>query len=309
MTKELLELEEIASHLPSDKTLTLDMSRTGKHWLLDYVYFFFRKNITLEKLDTDTCFGKFTNIEQHSPHDYVQKEFEDTIKNYWADKLSVGRVELLAWSKYTVEKDTGLCYIYDPEGYCKGIFCHCMNRVEEYIYVGKSLEDFFDLKSTSQAIQKTNPQDDFPVQKRKLSKEQLMTYDKLLKKDEFQILDAELGFVITLELYKRMIDETFIPLSKNELNYTQLELVDNTESLHFKWHVENKAFEIKLANSNDYIDTKIYKHMNDIVEYLGAKKRFVLFREFGFGQEYGVAYVDEKNQNKLKNLLRVELIE
>jgi hypothetical protein len=184
-----------------------------------------------------------------------------------------------------------------------------MNRVEEYIYVGKSLEDFFDLKATSEAIKKENPQDDFPVQKRKLSKEQLLTYDKLLKKDEFKILDAELGFSITLELYKSLIDETFIPLSKNELKYTQIELVGNTEFLHFTWHLENKAFEVKLENKSDYIDTKIYKLMNDILEFLGSKKRFVLFREFGFGQEYGVAYVDEKNQHKLKNLLRVELFE
>jgi hypothetical protein len=35
--------------------------------------------------------------------------------------------------------------------------------------------------------------------------------------------------------------------------------------------------------------------------------RFVVFREFDFGQEYGVAYVNAKKEKKLRSLFRVEV--
>lgn len=184
-----------------------------------------------------------------------------------------------------------------------------MNRVEEYIYVGQSIEDFFDLSLTLQTIQKDKPVNDFPVCKRKLSKAQTLRYKQLLKNEKFIILDSELGFVINLDLYKSEIDNTYIPLSDNDLKYDKLELIENQSYLHFLWHLQSKTFDIKLDNSSDYIDMAIYKRMNEILEFSNSKKRFVLFRDCDFGQEYGLAYLTASFKVKLGKLFRIELIE
>jgi hypothetical protein len=48
--------------------------------------------------------------------------------------------------------------------------------------------------------------------------------------------------------------------------------------------------------------------LNQILKTLGLNKSFVLFRDFDFGQEYGVAYLDTKKQKKLQDLFRIEIL-
>lgn len=314
MTNELTLLEYISSFLDKEHTIIFDMTRTNKHWLLDYKYFFVRKNISKNTINTDTClYGHFYDTEYPevdiNPYFFLQAVFENYIKMNWRDKLSIGRIELLAWSKYTVEKDTGLFYLYDLEDNYKGIFCNCTNRGDECIYVGQSINDFFDLELTLQEIVNGNPGEDFAAHKKILSKNQLLTYDKLLKKEQFKILDSELGFQVDLRLYEKLILEIFIPLSNNNLRLSKLELIDNEDNLKFLWHVENKSFEIQVENKSDYIDLNIYKSMNEILGFFSIENKFVLFRDFDFGQEYGLAYLDSKMTTKLGKLIRVDLIE
>lgn len=307
MNKELDILEAIVKLLPSKNTVTFDMSRTCKHWLLDYEYFYVRNSFTKTNLTTDTCLD-FRYKEQASVRNFIQAEIEQSIKTYWSEKISIGKVELLAWSKYTVEKDTGLVYIYDKQNNCKGIFCHCMNRVEEFIYVGSNISVFFNLEETLEKIQDNNLEHDFQAVKKRLTKSQLLTYDKLLEKSEYRLLDSELGFSITFELYKGIIDEILIPLTCDELYYSNLKYVDNSAHLHFLWVIDNKEFEAKLNNSSDYIDGKLYILLNEVLEYLNKEKKFILFREFDFGQEYGVAYINDLKAKKLRSLFRIEEI-
>lgn len=315
MREEINLLEQITSFLPSDKTLTFDMTRTNRHWLVDYEYFFVRESFSVERLLSDTCFhhwGDYVKKEivHVSPYQLIQTDMEQSMKSYWAEKMSIGAIELLAWSKKTVEKDTGLCYVYDEEGVYKGIFCHCLNRIDEFIYIGQSLSEFFDFESTSLEVQAANSQDDFPAHKRKLSKSQLLPYNKLLNKEEYMIFDAELGFTIDFELYRGLIDNIFIPLSQNDLRYDKLEPISNTDCLYFLWHVKDEVFELKLYNKSDYIDTPlVFKVLNNVLEHLGAKKRFVLFREFDFGQEFGLAYLDGRRAAKLESLFRIQILE
>lgn len=311
---ELLKLESIASFLINDATLVFDMTRTNKHWLLDYKYFFVKKNISKVTLSEATVFhchfndSKYPSVD-NDPYLFIESVFEDYIISNWKDKLSIGRIEILAWSKFTVEKDTGLFYLYDEKNNYKGIYCNCMNRGDECIYVGQTLSDFFDLEATAKEITSTNPNEDFFVIKKKLSQSQLMTYDKLLKPEQFKVLDSELGFQINLALYERLILNTFIPLSDNDLKLSKLELISEEDDLVFLWYVETNTFKIKVENKSDYIDLGIYKTMNKILKFLGIEKQFVLFRNFDFGQEYGVAYLDSKMKDKLNSLIRIDLIE
>lgn len=313
MREEINLLEQISSFLPTDKTVTFDMTLTNRHWLVNYEYFFVRDTFPKERLYSDTLFNHYhyekKEIIHVSPYQLIQSDLERSMKRYWSKKMSIGAIELLAWSKKTVEKDTGLCYVYDEEGIYQGIFCHSLNWVEEFIYIGQSLSEFFDFDSTLLEVQTANSQDDFPAHKRKLSKSQLTPYNKLLNKEEYIIFDAELGFTITFELYRDLIDTDFIPLSQNDLRYDKLEPVSNTDCLHFLWHVKDEVFEFKLYNKSDYIDTPlVFKVLNDILEHLGARKKFVLFREFDFGQEFGLAYLNGRKAARLENLFRIQIL-
>jgi transposase len=85
--------------------LTFDMTRTNKHWLLDYEYFFVSQKLTKENFYTDTCEGRSYSYyeekgllqnEQIIPHDYLENCFEGWIKRFWSERMSIGRIELLA---------------------------------------------------------------------------------------------------------------------------------------------------------------------------------------------------------------------
>lgn len=312
MPNELFDLEEIVKPLPASNTITFDMRLTNKHWLVNYEYFFVRKDIPVQILELNT--GLYSHYKHDhrwnmlSPYEFLNAFFEESIKRYWSDKIKVGKVFLLAWSKYTVEKDTGLCYIYDSDGYYKGIYCHCMNRVEEFIYIGQSINGFFSLEKTKQRVLEVQ-EGDVAAVKKKLSRAQLMTYDKLLNPEEYKILDSEIGFRVTLDLYEKLIKGFFIPLSNNELAYSKLELLESSEYLDFRWCVNDNWFDVRLDNKSDYIDFTIYKVLNEVVTYLGFKRQFVIFKDTNFGQEYGLAYVDTAKKRKLGNLTTIELLE
>jgi hypothetical protein len=208
MHPEIEFLEKMASLLPEGKTITFDMSLISKNWLLDYTYFFVPKTYTYEQLAKESCekssydYELKHNTERNlSPRDFLEYKLGDSYKNDGDKNFSGGRIELLAWSKFTVEKDTGMFYLYDADDKCLGLFCHSMNWVKEFSYVGKSLSEFFDLELTLKQIQEIQTVDDFPACKRKLSKAQLLTFDKLLAKNANNGLESRGNETSAIVLY------------------------------------------------------------------------------------------------------------
>lgn len=129
MNNELKSLIDLVSQVPFPHSLAFNMSKTAKHWLLDYNYFFIRQDYTLKDLPfRSTWLGAHGNFQA-----MIHAEVKYSVERYWSDKLNVGAVEVFAWSMETVEQDTGLVLPYDRAGNNKGIYCHCLNRVEELI--------------------------------------------------------------------------------------------------------------------------------------------------------------------------------
>ena len=89
MREEINLLEQITSFLPSDKTLTFDMTRTNRHWLVDYEYFFVRESFSVERLFSDTCFHHYDYAKKEivhvSPYQLIAVSGAESIRGFGCD--------------------------------------------------------------------------------------------------------------------------------------------------------------------------------------------------------------------------------
>lgn len=313
MEKDQQCIRQILTQVTHPHTLLLDMRKTARHWLLGYEYFIIRPEHQIKDLAGKTCFTP-DSYQGFRPDDFfyakVNTDVSESVHMYWSESVDVGRISICAWSAYTVEKDTCLLYLFDKDDNYKGVYCHCLNRVEEIIYVGNSLADFFDFESTIHALPAgIELHEDIPLIRKKMSKAKSQMYTQLLRKKEYLILDAEFGFVPTFSLYKNFIDATIIPLTSHELKYDRLEPVSEEGRLSFNWVYQEVVFTFNLNNESDYIDAEVfYETVNAILALLQTKKKLVVFREHNFGQEYGLAYISDSTRQKLQALFNIEIM-
>jgi hypothetical protein len=166
----------------------------------------------------------------------------------------------------------------------------------------------FELDKTIIELEKCDS--NYLLSRKKLSKLKKQTFEELLLKDEYLILDAEFGFEPNFDFYRNYIDTTIIPLTKNRLKYTNLILVSNSNGkLEFVWELDNIRVKFLLENDTDYINGKeFYKKLNEVLVQSTSSKLFVPFRHYDFGQEYGLAFLDSKKTKKLSELFNIELM-
>lgn len=308
MNIEIEKLQKLTSDIQFPFTLILDTKKTAKHWFLSYNYFVIREDYTFENLPFKTCFNQYSKDESGVFNSFVEKYVLQSIIRYWKTDFEIGHIEIIAWCSEIVEKDSSLFYLYDNQNNYKGLFCHSLNWTEDVVYLGNNLNDFFDLDKTIIELEKCDS--NYLLSRKKLSKVKKQTFEELLLKDEYLILDAEFGFEPNLDFYRNYIDTIIIPLTKNKLKYTNLVLVsDSNGKLEFVWELDSMRVKFSLENDTDYIDGKeFYKKLNEVLVQSTSSKFFVPFRHYDFGQEYGVAFLDSKKAKKLGELFNLELI-
>jgi len=307
MNIEIENLQKLISPLPFPSTVILDTAKTVKHWFLTYKYFVIREDFTFENLPFKTCFNEVGNMSFKS---FAEDKVLESIRTYWNTDFTIERIEIIAWCSEIVEKDSALFYIYDNQNICKGLYCHSLNWVKDIVPVGNGLGDFYDLeKALAEPASLIQIDKNYLIPRKKISKVKNQTYIDFLSKDEYLILDAEVGCTPTFDYYKTYIDTILIPLTKNELQYTDLHLVsDLNGELNFIWKIDNKSLTFILNNSSDYIDEEFYKKINEVLAKIKTSKLLILFRHYDFGQEYGLAYLEAKKAKKLSELFNIELM-
>ncbi len=306
MNKEIEKLQKLISDIPFPLTIILDTNKTVKHWFLTYNYFVIREDFTFDNLPFKTIYNQNEN---GFFKNYVENEVLKSILSEWENiDFKIGRIEVIAWCSEIVEKDSSVFYLYDNQENYKGIYCHSLNWSKDIVHLGYSLSDFFDLDKGVNELEKIGS--NYLLPRKKVSKEKKQTFEELLSKDEYLILDAEFGFEPTFDFYKNYIDTTIIPLAKNKLKYTNLNFVsDSNGKLKFVWELDTIKVKFSLGNDTDYIDGKeFYKKLNEVLVQCTSTKLFVPFRHYDFGQEYGLAFLDSKKAKKLGELFNIELI-
>ncbi len=311
MNIEIEKLQKLTSDIPFPFTIILDTNKTAKHWFLSYNYFVIREDYTFENLPFKTVYDSPHRDKSIIFKGFAEKEVLDSIKQYWKTDFEIGRIEIIAWCSEIVEKDSSLFFLYDNQDNYKGLYCHCSSYVtwaEDIVYVGNGLSDFFDLNMTFNEFEKCDS--NYVLPRKKLSKAKKQTFEELLTKDEYLILDAEVGCEPNFDLYKNFIDTMMIPMTKNKLKYTNLKFVsDSNGILEFIWEYDTSEVKFTLRNELDYIDTDgFYKKLNEVLLHCASTKLFIPFRHYDFGQEYGLAYLDSKKAKKLSELFNIELI-
>ncbi|AYB33771.1 hypothetical protein [Chryseolinea soli] len=303
-------LQTLSNRLPYPQTIVLDMRKTVKHWFLNYDYFILRDGHRLKDVNQEHL--HVTSLEGERPLlNIVNARVLDSVQSYWSNQIDVGEVKVFAWCNQIVEKDSMLFQLYDKAGKDKGIYCHSLNWTEDIVYVGESIDIFFDLDKAVQEFKNATVfSGDYKLPKKKLSKEKAMSYTDLLDKDEYIIEDAEFGHTPTLEFYQSFIDRTIIPLTNHDLRYSKLELISDAAGiLKFNWHVDNDTFLFVLRNTGDGIDGEpFYRTLNLVLERLKTPKRLAAFKHYTFGQEYGLAYLDKNKKAKLAALFQIDVL-
>lgn len=305
MNIEIEKLQKLISHIPFPSTIILNTKKTAKHWFLTYNYFVIREDFTFDDIPFETVFNKKVSGVFKS---YVENAiFESIVENWKNIGFEIGKIEVIAWCSEIVEKDSSLFYIYDNQGDYKGLYCHSLNWTKDVVYLGHGLSEFFNLEKEIIELEKCDL--NYLLPRKKLSKVKKQTFEELLSKDEYLILDAEIGCNPDFEFYKKYIDSTIIPLTQNKLKYKNLNFVsDSNGKLEFFWEFDTIRVEFSLENGTDYLDEEFYKRLNELLVHSKSSKLFILFRHHNFGQEYGLAYLDNKKAKKLGDLFNIELI-
>lgn len=311
MNLETEKLHNLISKINFPFTIIFDTKKTSKHWFLSYNYFFIREDYTIENIPFKTFYHVYSSSyhnEKSSLKDYMEKEVLNSIKQSWNLEFEIGRIEIFAWCSEIVEKDGSLFFLYDNLGNNRGIYCHSFVWENDVVFVAKNLTDYFDLEKAE--IEIIEARSNFILPRIKLSKNKTQTFEELLIRDEFLILDAEFGCEPNLDFYKNFIDTTIIPLTRTELKYSNLALESDTNGiLKFIWELDTVKVKFSLKKDTDYIDGKeFYKKLNEVLVLCSSTKLLVPFRHYNFGQEYGLAYLDSKKAKKLGELFNIELI-
>lgn len=305
MNIEIEKLEKLISNIPFPSTIILDTKKTAKHWFLTYNYFVIREDFTFDNLPFETVFNENVSGVFKS---YVENAILESIVNYWENiGFEIGKIEVIAWCSEIVEKDSSLFYLYDNQGNYKGLYCHSLNWVKDVVYLGHDLSEFFNFDKEIVELEKCDL--NYLMPRKKLSKVKKQTFEQLLAKDEYLILDAEIGCDPNFDFYRNYIDSTIIPFTQNKLKYTNLNFVSDSDGkLEFVWEFETIRVEFSLENGTDYLDVEFYKRLNEVLVQSKSSKLFILFRHYDFGQEYGLAYLDNKKAKKLVDLFNIEII-
>lgn len=307
MHPEYQQLQTLLQQVPFPKTIKLNMRKINKHWFLDYDYFLFREEYTVAELQGKT--GYYDRELENGAYAAVNKDVLASINDSWKSRMKeqgieIGSIQVFAWCEQIVEKDSSLFYLYDKKGMYRGIYCHSLNWHEDIVYLGQSLDEFFDVDKGVSVID-----NDYVLTRKKASKKSALTYKDVLRKKDYVLLNAEDGLLTnyTFELYKQYIDAHVIPLTNKELYYTALVPGTLTKDwLRMNWQVNDKVFTFELDRHTDYLDTnRFFNKLNEILRELNTNKEIAVF---GLdGHEYGLAYVDARKKKQLGELFNFNL--
>ena len=184
------------------------------------------------------------------------------------------KVLCFAWSYETVEKDTGLFYIEDGK-----IYGYSGNFSDNY--QPDLITDNFNL------ILDPN------------SGKRVLKIDEIINQKNWFYGDQESAD--SVNAYECLIREYFINTSDNRLKLQEFQGEEiGLEKRKINIRLNNKNFEFELKTYHGWIDPEIINIMNNALKELGIEdKFFVEIHDRKWGQELGVAFVDEIKKSKL----------
>lgn len=136
---------------------------------------------------------------------------------------------------------------------------------------------------------------------KKSKKERYVFFNEILSEDEYLLYDGE-GFH-ELDDYKILFDEILKELNLEEL--TTKYAPNKSKSNDIKFPV-SKTSELLKNNDSDYFNKEFLQILNEEIK-LKNDKCFIYFRDFRFGQEFGIAFIGNNKIKKLKELISIEL--
>lgn len=290
---EIKELYENIALLEGVKFL-FDTRKLGNHWLLNSNYFL----VTPKEINTKDR-GKYY-INEHYVNTgenilcSINFKILKSIKEYWSEN----KVFVLAWSNEVVEKDASLLYVFNDDNTIKGVYIHSLNYVQEKVFLGKNLKDFFDLQ-VPDCLNDDVYQ--FPL----LTSDSTILYKDVLQ-NNFKILDIE--SVDDVLDYRYVID-LLSNLSGNKFSF-EIQSLNEIDSVRFiNVSLAGKEFTYELEGNTKYLDLKLFKEINKSLLEIGFKrKQFVLFSDVAFGQEIGVAFIGRSRQKQLSELKTITFL-
>ena len=122
-------------------------------------------------------------------------------------------------------------------------------------------------------------------------------------------MDADMGFLANLNIYKNLIDKSIIPLTQNLIKYD--ELIDESmdeKLLKLTWKMDAFDHSIQLNSNNSHLDDKIFTFINEILAHNKAKKRLIPFKEDGQGTDFYLGFFTASDGKKIANLSSIELL-
>ena len=119
------------------------------------------------------------------------------------------------------------------------------------------------------------------------------------------VLDDEIYFLIDSEGFLNENDYKKLVNRINNIAGVDFEIVVNS-NVKFKpfYHIQLSSSDIDtFIGGNDYLNLKFLELLNDEIEIITKrKKKLIIFRDNNFGQEIGIAFLDEKFLSDLKEI-------
>lgn len=310
LPEEVRQLYSTLEEFDKDYWFILNMRRTHAHWFSEYDFFFIRPF-----LESNPEMGEFYC--EHSLRPFYQQEnnvlltakwrVEDFVKEYWKTE---GMILVIAWAHESVDKDIALFYQLDENYTVKGLYLVSLNRPEvNDVFIASSLSELFELdkESISYAVKNANGKKVYIPRK----PDPLSDFMNVLTKGQFLVLDAEFGFIMNFTFLKGTVyDEYIIPFTAGGLYYDELtDVSTNNETTKIEWKVGDRSWVVAHERNTDYLDYKVFQDLNVIVADLNkTDKRFVVFMQASWGQEFGLAFVSNQDRDRLQKVKSVKIM-
>lgn len=308
--EEIRQLYTTLEEFDKDIWFILDMRKTHSHWFSAYDFFFIRPF-----LESTPAMGEFYckySLEPHRDEDtntliLANRRVQDMVKMHWEAPNNTSKVFVFAWANKSNDQDLSLFYAFDENWTNKGLYIDSLNRATP-IFIANSLAELFELDrdSISNAVKNANGK----IVHLPRKQASLSDFRNVLKKGQYQVMDAEFGSLMDFDFLKSIFDEYIIPCTAGGLYYTKLKdtSIDDTTT-KIEWKVNRRSWVIEHDADTDYLDFKIFQQINIIIEALNiTKKRFVVFMEPGFGQEFGLAFISDQVRKKLQQVKSIEIM-